>query len=310
MAGSGKASKYRLKVTAGCDYDPATHQDVPVNEAQTLRLENEHASTNLSVRIQNYTGYPDNSPKSHAYFSHPLHQSDQYSISFATSFKQPVNGNNLIFGNDFDRPIRDRLPPGFNAALRLVQWTIDPSLDGDAYADKPYLYSPALATWNQFRIGNRIDQEGGGLPDIHDLVIDEGGDDEGANLREKNGIPGTVDGRRNHFQKEESRKGWEFEEGRVYFADFGNQYLDFNEFMLRLPGFNINAVNYIDEKTHSLRYVMKNRVTGEVYLVVVFTLVLVDEEENSSGQVGKTHGGKDQGSRFDWEEQPSAGDVE
>lgn len=56
MPGSEKASRYRLKVTAGPDYDPATHQDVPVNEDQTLYISNSHASTNLAVRIQNYTG--------------------------------------------------------------------------------------------------------------------------------------------------------------------------------------------------------------------------------------------------------------
>jgi hypothetical protein len=77
----------------------------------------------LTVRKQ---GYPDDSPETHPYFAHPLHQNDQYSISFAIVFKKPVNGNDLIFGNDFDRPIRDRLPPGFNAALKLVKWTTRP----------------------------------------------------------------------------------------------------------------------------------------------------------------------------------------
>jgi hypothetical protein len=53
-----KASKYRLRVTAGSGYDPSTHQDVPVNEPKTLKIENDHAKTNLAVRIQNYTGRP------------------------------------------------------------------------------------------------------------------------------------------------------------------------------------------------------------------------------------------------------------
>ncbi|KAL2848144.1 hypothetical protein BJY01DRAFT_161022 [Aspergillus pseudoustus] len=315
MSGTNKAPKYRLKVTAGGDYDPSAHKDVPVNEPQTLRIDNYHASTKLSVRIQNYTGYPDNAPSTNPYFNHPLHEKDQYSISFAISFKQPVNGNDLLFGNDFDRPIRDRLPPGFNAALRLAQWTIDPSLDGDAYADKPYLYSPGVATWNQFRVGGKVDGDGGNVPDVHDLVIEEGGEGDGLAVREGKGVPRTVQERRSHFQNEAKRKEWEFEAGRVYLADFGNQYLDFNEFTLRLPGFNINALHYIDEKTHSLRYVLKNRTTGEVYFVVLFTLVLLQDEENQEpsekGQAGAATGtGKSKGSRFDWEEEPSAADVE
>ncbi|KAL2850018.1 hypothetical protein BJX68DRAFT_237213, partial [Aspergillus pseudodeflectus] len=308
-----KASKYRLKVTAGSGYDPSTHQDVPVNEPKTLKIENNHAKTNLAVRIQNYTGFPDNAPHTHPYFNHPLHKKDQYSISFAISFKQPVNGNDLIFGNDFDRPIRDRLPPGFNAALRLVQWTIDPTLDGDAYADKPYLYSPAVATWNQFRVGEKVEN---GLPDVHDVVVEEGGegegDDGGMSVREGKGVPGTVAERRSHFRDEAKRKDWEFEAGRVYWADFGNQYLDFNQFILRLPGFNINALNYIDEKTHSLRYVLKNRATGEVYFVVLFTLVLLEDEGQGSAageQTGAGTGKAEAGGRFNWEEAPSAADV-
>ncbi|OJJ56464.1 hypothetical protein ASPSYDRAFT_1140414 [Aspergillus sydowii CBS 593.65] len=307
MPGSEKASRYRLKVTAGPDYDPATHQDVPVNEDQTLYISNSHASTNLAVRIQNYTGFPDGAPRTNTYFTHPSHHKDQYSISFAISFTKPINGDDLLFGNDFDNPIRDRLPPGFGAALRLVQWTIDPSLDGDAHADKPYLYSPALATWNALRVGRQIDGvEGGGkLPDVHGLVVEEG-EDEGVNVREELGVPGDIGARRSHFHSEEKRKGWEFQEGRVYFADFGNGYLDFNDFTLRLPGFNINALHYIDEKTHSLRYVLKNRATGDVYLVVLFTLVHESEDQNPvSGQRGKVKGG-----RFDWEEEPSAADVE
>ncbi|KAL4905388.1 hypothetical protein BDW74DRAFT_15996 [Aspergillus multicolor] len=294
-----KASKYRLKVTAGPSYDASTHQEVPVNEDKTLHISNEHASTNLVVRIQSYTGFPDGAPSSNPYFKYSDHAKDQYSISFGISFKKPVNGNDLVFGNDFDRPIRDMLPPGFNAALRLVQWTIDPTLDGDAYADRPYLYSPALATWNRLRVGGK-----GKLPDVHGVVVEEG-EEEGVDVRAEKGVPADVSGRRGYFQNEERRKEWEFEEGRVYFADFGNQYLDFNEFTLRLPGFNINALHYIDEKTHSLRYVLKNRASGEVYLVVLFTLV-----HASDGHGDKSKESTENGGRLDWEGEASGGDVD
>ncbi|KAL4796065.1 hypothetical protein BDV19DRAFT_388489 [Aspergillus venezuelensis] len=286
-----KASQYRLKVTAGPSYDASTHVDVPVNQDKTLNIKSEHATASLAVRIQNYTGYPNSSPKTNPYFSNPRHTKDQYSISFAIRFNQAVNGNDLIFGNDFDRPIRDRLPPGFNAALKLAQWTIDPALDGDAYADRPYLYSPALATWNAFNVGGEKKGEEG--LDVHGVVVEEG-EDEGVSVRGEKDIPETVDGRRSHFQNEANRKAWNFEEGRVYWADFGNQYLDFNEFTLRLPGFNINALHYIDEKTHSLRYVLKNRATGDIYLVVVFTLVHATEQDDSHGQGALDSGEQDQ----------------
>ncbi|KAE8393990.1 hypothetical protein ETB97_009186 [Aspergillus alliaceus] len=310
--------KYRLKVTAGPSYDPSTHQLVPVNEDQTLRIENELAITRLCVRVQDYTGYTDNSSKTNPYFDHPLHLSDQYSISFAIVFKRPVNANSLLFGNDFDRPIRDCLPPGFNAALRLVKWMIDPTLEGDVYADKPYLYSPAVASWNQFCIGEKITKDDE-VPDMHDRVVEEGGEGSGVEVREQLGVPGGVNERRKYFQSEEARDGFVFEEGRVYWVDFGNPYLGFNDFSLRLPGITMNVIQYINEDNHSLRYVLRNRDTGEVYLVVLFTLVLqgtyeepLHKEAERMKKESKAQHEKNEGKmgRFEWEPEPSADDIE
>lgn len=108
-----------------------------------------------------------------------------------------------------------------------MQWTIDPSLNGDAHADKPYLYSPALASWNRFRVGEKVDPGKEKLPNVHGLVLEEG-EEDGVSVREKHGVPESVDGRRGYFQNEEKRKEWDFQADRIYFADFGNQYLDFN----------------------------------------------------------------------------------
>ncbi|RHZ70887.1 hypothetical protein CDV55_104806 [Aspergillus turcosus] len=319
MFGTDQSHKYRLKVTAGTAYHPNTHKIVPVNRDQTLRIENDLATVSLCVRIQNYTGYPDDSPPTHPYFSHPLHQNDQYSITFAIVFKKPVNGNDLIFGNDFDRPIRDRLPPGFNAALKLVKWSIDPAMDGDAYADKPYLYSPAVAALNQFRIGETVGKNDE-VPTVHDVVVEEGADGSGVEERAHRGVPEGVAERRKHFQNEEERKRFVFEPGRVYSADFGNPYLVFNDFSLRLPGLTVHATKHIDEKNHYLRYVLKNRETDEVYFVVLFTLILVNydkEPEVKEGAKQETQESteKNQESegklgKFGWEPEPSAADVE
>ncbi|CAL5870059.1 uncharacterized protein PFLUO_LOCUS4293 [Penicillium psychrofluorescens] len=309
MSDSSGAHKYRLKVTAGAEYDPATHQVVPVN-GETLRIDNEHATVSLCVRINDYTGYPDDAPPTSEYFQHPLHTKDQYSISFSIIFKEPVNGNNLVFGNDFDHPIRDRLPPGFNAALRMVKWMLDPALEGDAYADKPYLFSPALATWNQFRVGKKI-QKSDEVPKMHDTVVEEGADSDGSEIREKLKIPDSTDGRRHHFQNESNRKEFDFEPGRMYLTDFGNPYLVFNDFSIRLPGFTLHAMNYVDEKNHDLRYVLKDTSTDRVYLAVLFTLVLqgTDQEPEHKGDVDKglhemkTKQQKDNGSlgKFNWD---------
>jgi Protein of unknown function (DUF1769) len=172
---------------------------------------------------------PNNSPKTSPYFSHPLHQHDLYSICFSIIPKHPISGDDLVFGNDFERPIRDRLPPGFSAALRLVKWLIDPALDGDPYSDKPYLYSPGLASWNYFRIGEKVDPETADKAlNLHAAVVEEGADGSGVEVRERLQIPLDLDQRRKYFLDGGNRKKFKFEPGRVYLVDFGNPYLSFN----------------------------------------------------------------------------------
>jgi len=213
--------------------------------------------------------------------------------------KQTISGADLVFGNDFDRPIRDRLPPGTNYAIRLVKWMIDPGLEGDAYADRPYMYGPALSSWNYFRVCDRVgdggdstdsstDGEGSGsdtdgdgdetgdepLRELHEEVIEEGGEGDGRKVRRRMAIPTQPGQRKKFFLDEQNRNAFQFEAGRLYKADFGNPYLVFNDFSLRLPGFTVYATKYIDEKNHELRYVLKNRSTGDVYFVLLFTLLL------------------------------------
>lgn len=48
---------------------------------------------------------------------------------------------------------------------------------------------------------------------------------------------------------------------------------------MRLPGFNIPIIDHLDEENHQLRYVLKNRKTGDVYLVVLLTLLLLGTED-------------------------------
>lgn len=91
------------------------------------------------------------------------------------------------------------------------------------------------------------------------------------------------------------------------------------DFSLRLPGFSLQVVKYIDEKNHELRYVLKNRKTGEVYFVVLFTLILRDSSGNANngspngtvnGNAHKENGGRGSLGKFDWEAEPSIDDVE
>ncbi|KAK2608538.1 hypothetical protein QQS21_002884 [Conoideocrella luteorostrata] len=304
--------KYLLRITAGPSYNVTSHVEVPVNRPEPIHIKSEAADIELNVRIQNYTGLPFGSPSTSPYFSTEPHayNQDQYSISFRFKPQRPatsgdavshntacedgdsddkvakvqgISGHDLQFGNDFDRPIRDKLPPGFNTALRIVRWWIDPGLDGDAYADKPYLYGPALSSFNSVCLGvGEYNKEKGGL------WFDEGGDDEGMQARQAVGAPDDAKARMKWALRDDSKTKWVFEYGKTYGLDFFNPYIDFTNLALKLPGFHLPIVKYWDgqglRRSHELRYVLRNKKTGEVYLVIVFTIYL-REDINEDGSI-------------------------
>ncbi|KAL2151199.1 hypothetical protein VTH82DRAFT_6297 [Thermothelomyces myriococcoides] len=198
-----------------------------------------------------------------------------------------VSGADLQFGNDLDHPIRDRLPPGFGTALNIVKWWIDPGLEGDPYADAPYLYGPALSSFNAVHVGEMGEGEKDEQHDDDDdddddaaharsgLWFDEGGDEAGTEWRRAIGAPDDAKQRMKWALRPENRDRWTWEYDRTYGVDFFNPYIDFNEFALRLPGFNLPMMKYWDGQ--GLRYVLRNRSTNQIYLVVLFTLHHVDD---------------------------------
>lgn len=244
------AEKYILRVTAGPGYDAKDQVEVPVNTPQPVRITSDLADIELSVRVQDYRGLPRNSPATSLYFnSEPhAHNHDQYSICFRFTPKAPdgeesgsgkgISGLDLQFGNDFDRPIRNRMPPGVNTALGIVRWWIDPGLDGDIYGDKPYLYGPALSSFNTLSIGpGSFDETKGGI------WVSEGGD---AAVRQELGMPDDAKARMKWALSEDVKRRWVYEYGQTYAVDFFNPYIDFNNFALRLPGFQLSVLKYWD----------------------------------------------------------------
>ena len=87
--------KYRLKVTAGPSYDPFTHQLVPVNDDQTLRIENEHAITSLCVRIQDYTG-KGKKKKNPPQYTNRRFKAPHREEMFEKKKKKKINDSNLL----------------------------------------------------------------------------------------------------------------------------------------------------------------------------------------------------------------------
>jgi hypothetical protein len=261
--------QYELRVTAGSTYDRSKHQDVPVNTEKPVHISSDLIDAQVHMRIKDYRGLPKGSPSTSPYFSTPQHPYDRYSISFSFTPKHDIAGDKLVFGNDFEHPIRDRLPPLFDKAFGIVKWWIDPGLDGDVYGDEPYLYGALLSSINVLRIGDKgkggaeaaTGKADAGYENVQSgeegeaVVYTEGADGSGEDVRKEHSIPAGSSQRQKFFLTEANRKNFTFEAGREYKCDFFNPYLDFNEFALKigygLP--NISIIGHWDGQP--LRYV-------------------------------------------------------
>lgn len=287
-AAAPEAEKYRLVVTGGPSYDKTQHKVIPVNTGESITVENAFLTAKIAVRIRNYRGLPSRCPPTSPYFADPWHAKDQYSVAFSFVPKQDLPSLNTVWGNDFDHPVRDRLPPGFNLAFKIVKDFIDPGLSCDAYADEPWLYGPSLSCWFAFRVGEKVG-EGEDFPAPgEEEVTREGGDGSGADERARLSLPENNEKRRKFFLEAANREAFTFEKGRCYTADFFNPYLDFGNCALKLPGFSLNVIRYVDNKSHCLRYVFKNRETGDVYVNV--NIALLWEEDLRAAERAEKEG--------------------
>ncbi|KAF3903953.1 hypothetical protein ABW21_db0207251 [Orbilia brochopaga] len=257
MFKGGQEERYTLTVTAGPSRDPKTHVPVPVNTERSVVVETGLVRAEVLVRVQGFrnSSLPTTSP----YFTHPHHLHDKYSLSLSplifTDTAGTISGDNLVLSNDFDKPIAQSLPPGFSIAWRVARWAIDPGLDGDP-----------------------SDASSGGVDVITEGLWKHGLDNDnptGDRQDEMALIPKTGPARMKYFVAAYERRLFKFQPGVKYWLDFFNPYLDFNEFTLKIPGISIPMLQYWDGQP--LRYVLKNRVDGTVYIVVQFTLTPVDD---------------------------------
>lgn len=67
----------------------------------------------------------------------------------------------MLWGNDFDESIKDQLPYGSGVGLNIMKHTVDPSIEGDIYCDKPYLYGSALSSFNKVHVSKTKQLEDG-----------------------------------------------------------------------------------------------------------------------------------------------------
>ncbi|WFD44026.1 hypothetical protein MPSI1_002691 [Malassezia psittaci] len=310
----------KLRISAGPD---AEHLEIiSVNhDNQPFVIDSENFRGRLAVRIKDFVGETpsgETARKTTKYFEEPYGDGMTYSIQVQGQFPKGVTSDQLVFGNAFDRPIRNSLPYGTSLALRFAGM-VDPNLKHDLYADKPWAFSPMLATmfrvqanrasepfeessaqelfkskqWPEFPSPETGVEQHFVKEDLSPLFYTK---QDGENsLNEDTGIDKTTveklhsedvsvasSARASWMGKKAHREKLDITESDVITVDFCNGFIDFNSLQLVLPYMNLHfdLQKYWDGQP--VRYVAKNIETDEVYFVVQFELMELSEEAKSA----------------------------
>ncbi|KAF9903952.1 hypothetical protein EC991_003170 [Linnemannia zychae] len=153
-------TRYRLRVSAGPSADPKDLKVLAVNDDSSPTLiESDEFIGQIVVRIKGLDksfGYKegqehDSLPliSESPWFSLPGGDNNLSSVQISGRFKREWPGEQVVFGNQFEKPLR--LPPFSSIALKFIQF-IDPGLKADIYCDRPWAFSPLIATMNTVNV--------------------------------------------------------------------------------------------------------------------------------------------------------------
>ncbi|KAJ3258290.1 hypothetical protein HK103_003771 [Boothiomyces macroporosus] len=290
---------YLMRIKVGPDYNNL--KTIQVNdEANPIFVNSDTFTGYISVKILNFNGVTpemDENPSAKLYNSIPKPKSNyfegrsrKYSITIQGRFKKEWNGDEVLFGADFDKPVTT-LPPGISIGLRIAKW-LDPAIEADAFAQQPYIYSPIVSSMNALAIYDSNTTELGSssdftkskysiqlgtsepldckswhyenimVPEIPDLLFPDDGQRTAITTYEK---------RKKHFGNLKNRTSAVISPNNIYCMDFYDAYFDLATCAIKLPGFSLNGLKYWDGQI--LRYVCKTRDQSVEFFVIQFELM-------------------------------------
>ncbi|PKI84085.1 hypothetical protein MVES1_002023 [Malassezia vespertilionis] len=308
-----------LSISAGPSVDAleilaVNHDDKPVV------IDSGDFHGRVTVRIKDFRGVPAEGvpiAKNASYFSEPYGDSMTYSIQAQGVFTEEVSAADLVFGNMFDHPLRDSLPYGTSIALRFASF-VDPTIQHDLYADKPWAFSPLLATvyraqanraepgtWSAHNVAKTMFEDKAWPPfptpdgeskehftrdDIAPLfkTYDNGELVVSKDLeKDKDAIAslGSPDqsvashARAKWLGIKQHREDLMVTPDDVITVDFCNGYIDFNQLHLKIPYGGLEFDLGKYYNGQPVRYVCKNIRTKKIYFIVQFDLVEDKDEK-------------------------------
>jgi hypothetical protein len=254
-----EASQYILRISAGPDY--TNLKTINVNDDENpFYIHSEYFTGYICVRLLHFNGLtPDyydsltgsgggdkdttkdtkpqtNNPIQNPKFDYFSGRNRKYSMVIQGSFHHDYNGNDLLFGADFDQPINP--PPGTSIAIRICKW-LDPSMVCQVDKECSYMYSPIVSSMNALSITEpRV-----GKSKIQGSIItsSEKERDIGEWEYADKYVPEqtdlltsslSYDKRKKYFSSLDNRQAVTISKEYVYGMDFYDAYFDLNKVML------------------------------------------------------------------------------
>jgi len=257
----------KFQVLAG----PSTQELSPVNvnadKTDPFPIHTDRFQGALTVRIKNYRGANGCVSKDteNQYFQQWSEMT--CSIQIQGRFLQPTTADDCMWGNRFDRPIRNRLPYGTSVALKAISF-IDPCLEHDIYSDKPWAWSPLLATMNHVKT-ERLEADDTPLPEwdgtrpVEDCSSIAGDLATITSKRE----------RRRFLSSSENRQAIVLGPRDFINVEFVNGFVDYSTLKLQIPivhlSFNLDKL----WDGQPIRYECTSRSTLKTYFVIVVQII-------------------------------------
>ncbi|KAK4700283.1 hypothetical protein P7C70_g5967, partial [Phenoliferia sp. Uapishka_3] len=179
----------------------------------------------VGVRIEHWLGATSSSPSSP---EAPFQDGATFSIVINGRFKEEIKAHEVLWGNEWDNPIRESLPYGTSAALKFVHF-VDPTLTHDIYADKPWALSPLLSTVNFLSL-TKI------KPDDPLPAFDYQVPEDISTVADAPELKGQPAKRKTWLSDAKNKEKIILGPDLLVATDFCNGYIDFKTLSLKIPG--------------------------------------------------------------------------
>eukprot|EP00158_Paraphelidium_tribonemae_P009247 Partr_v1_DN28811_c1_g1_i2_m33878 putative Protein of unknown function (DUF1769) len=237
----GRKHSSHLEVSYSSSLPTSHWNPIAVNSATFAPIAGPFFSGGLRVFIKNYKSPASQSTAAADQLQQPQYFASSkrlFSIQFHGEFSEVVNGDDLVFGVEFERPLE--VPYFTGIAVRFVKF-IDPGLSVDVSSRTPSMTSPLLCAMNAIcAVAAAVtdDHNGQRWPSLSSI-----NDNFDTAVYGFNSVPA----RRKFFQDARNRRDFVFRPGVQYSFEFFNPFVNWNSFDIEL-GMKFNVLRYLNNQ--------------------------------------------------------------